>query len=106
MVLTSASYLKLLPEIEQSENICQVRTIIDASNALTARILRMNNDTLDPVDEFKRTVATVLQRLRGLAPAAVENGVCGRDARGWGRILASHDADEDSDGGSRVPSCQ
>ena len=36
-----------------------------------------NNDTLDPVNEFERTVATVLQRLRGLAPAAIENGVGG-----------------------------
>jgi hypothetical protein len=101
-VFTSASYLKLQPEIEQSENICQARTIIDASNALTARILRMNDDTLYSMNEFKRTIATILQRLRGLAPTAIENGVGSGNARGGGRILASHDADENTYGGSAV----
>ena len=68
-----------------------------ASNAITAGILRMNNDTLDPMDQLERTVTAVLQRLRGLAPAAVENGVGGRNARGGGCVLASHDADKNAD---------
>ena len=66
----------------------------------------MNNDKLDPVDEFERTVAAALQRLRGLAPAAIEIGVGCRDARGRCRILASHDADENADRGSGVAPCQ
>ena len=63
---------------------------------------RMNDDALDPVNEFERAVATVLQRLRGLAPAAIENGVGGGDASGGRCILASHDADENADRGSGV----
>ena len=45
--------------------------------SLAAILLGMNNNALDPVNEFERTVATVLQRLRGLSPAAIENGVGG-----------------------------
>ena len=37
------------------------------------------------------------QRLHGLAPAAIEDRVGGRDARGRRRILASHDADQHID---------
>ena len=52
------------------------------SNDLAAVPLRMNNDTLDSMNEFERTVIAVLQRLRGLAPATVEDGVRGGNARG------------------------
>ena len=54
----------------------------------------MDNDALDFMDQFKGSVVTALERLRGLTPAAVQNGVGGGDARGRGRILASHDADQ------------
>ena len=63
---------------------------------------RMNDDTLDPMDELERTIATVLQRLCGFAPAAIENGVGGRHAGGGRCILAAHDADENTDRGSGV----
>ena len=66
----------------------------------------INNNALDPVDQFERTVAAVLQRLRGLAPAAIENGVGGRHAGGGGRVLASHDADENADRGSGMAACE
>ena len=66
----------------------------------------MNNDALDPMNQFERTITAVLQWLRGLAPAAIENGVGGRDAGGGGRILASHDADENADCGPGMASRQ
>ena len=66
----------------------------------------MNNDALDPMNQFERTVTAVLQRLRSLAPAAIENGVGGRDAGGGSRVFAPHDADENADCGSRVAPCQ
>jgi hypothetical protein len=66
----------------------------------------MNNDALDPVDQLKRAIAAVLQRLRGLAPAAVENGIGGRDTGGGGGILAPHDADENTDRGSGMATRQ
>ena len=62
----------------------------------------MHNNALDPVNQFERALTTVLQRLPGLAPAAVENGIGGGHARGWRCILASHDADENADRGSGV----
>ena len=77
-----------------------------ASNAITAGILRMNNDTLYPMDQLERTVTAVLQRLCGLAPAAVENGVGGGNAGGGGCVLASHDADENADRGPGMAPCE
>src|SRR3954469_23553783 len=77
-----------------------------ASMPLPASPFWMHNDTLDPMDQFERTVPTILQRLRGLAPAAIENGVGGRDAGGGGGIVVSHDADENADCGSGVVPCQ
>jgi hypothetical protein len=62
----------------------------------------MNNDALDPMDEFERTIAAVLQRLCGFTPATIENGVRGGHARGRSSILASHDADENADRRSSV----
>ena len=66
----------------------------------------MNNDTLDSVDELERAVTAVLQRLRSLAPAAIEDGVGGGYAGGWRCILASHDADKNADRGSGVATCK
>ena len=66
----------------------------------------MNDDALDPMNEFERDVATVLQRLCGLAPAAIENGVGGGDTGGGGCILASHDADENADCGPGMATCE
>jgi hypothetical protein len=67
------------------------------SKTLAVGIFRVDNDALNLMDQFKGTVVGVLKRLRGLTPAAVENGVGGGDARGRGRILASHDADQHVD---------
>ena len=50
--------------------------------------------------------AAALHWLRGLAPAAIEDGVGRRDARRRGRILALHDLDEDVDGRLGVAPCQ
>jgi hypothetical protein len=44
--------------------------------------------------------------LRGLAPAAIENGVGGRHTGGGSCILASHDADENADCGPRMAACE
>ena len=42
-----------------------------ASHMLAVLLLRMNNDMLDPMDQFEHTVTTILHRLRGLVPAAI-----------------------------------
>ena len=68
--------------------------------------IRMNNDPLDPMDQLEPAIAAVLQRLRRLAPAAIEDGVGGRDAGRGRSILAPHDADENADRGSGVTTCQ
>ena len=47
----------------------------------------MNNDTLNSMDQFKRAIIAIPQRLRRLAPAAIENGVRRRHARGGRRLL-------------------
>jgi hypothetical protein len=44
--------------------------------------------------------------LCGPTPPAVEDGVGGRHASGWCRIVASHDADENADRGSSVTTCK
>src|SRR5262245_29871451 len=66
----------------------------------------MNNDALDPMNQFERAVAAVLQRLRSLAPPAIKHGVGGRYAGGWRCILAPHDADENADRRSGVAACK
>ena len=60
----------------------------------------MDNDALDSMDELERAVFAAFERLRGLAPAAIENRVGGRDTRRGGRVLAAHHADEDIDRGA------
>jgi hypothetical protein len=62
----------------------------------------VDNDTLDSMDDFERTLIAALQWLCGLAPAAVEDGVGRGNAGRRRRILAAHDPDEDVDGGFRV----
>jgi hypothetical protein len=66
----------------------------------------MDNDTLESVDQFKGAVVVIPDRLRGLAPAAVQNGVGGGNPRGSGRVLASHYADQDIERGSCMTSRQ
>jgi hypothetical protein len=66
----------------------------------------MHNDTLDAVYELERALTAVLQRLRSLAPTAIEDRVRSRYAGGWRCILASHDADENADRGSGVAACE
>src|SRR3954447_22461012 len=55
----------------------------------------MDNDALNFMDQFEGAVVTILEGLRSLAPAAVENGVCGGDACRWRRLGVAHDADKD-----------
>jgi hypothetical protein len=70
------------------------------AGGILIRAFRMHNNAFDPVNQFEPTFTAALQRLRGLSPAAIENGVGGRDAGGGGRVLAPHDADENTDRGS------
>src|SRR5882757_7379924 len=67
------------------------------SKTLAVGIFRVDNDTLNSMDQFERAVIAVLQRLRGLAPATIENGVGGGDACGGGGVLAAHDPDQHVD---------
>jgi hypothetical protein len=60
----------------------------------------MDNDALDSVDQLERAAGAVLDGLGGLAPAAIQNGVGGGNPGGGGRVLASHDADKDTERGS------
>lgn len=62
----------------------------------------MHDDALDPLNQFQHSVLAVLDRLRGLAPAAIEDGIGGRDAGRRRCILAAHDADEHPEGRSGV----
>src|SRR6266852_690414 len=76
------------------------------SNILAVGILRMDNDALDSMDQFESAVIAILDRLCGLAPAAIQNGV-GRGYPCCRRcILASHDADKDSERGLGMAACQ
>ena len=59
----------------------------------------MDNDALDSMDQFQRTVVAVADGLRGFAPAAIQNGVRGGYFRGGGGVLRSHDADQDIERG-------
>ena len=57
------------------------------------------------MDQLDRAVIAVLERLCGLAPATIENGVGGRHARCGGCVLAAHDSDQDIDRGPGVAPC-
>ena len=50
-----------------------------------------------PLNQIRHSVLAVLDRLRCLAPAAVEDRIGGRDARGRRCVIAAHDADEHTD---------
>src|SRR3979490_1079240 len=66
----------------------------------------MDNDALDSLDQFESAVIARLDRLCGLAPAAVQNGVgCGYP-RCRRCILASHDVDKDIERGFGMAACQ
>ena len=57
---------------------------------------------LNSMDQLKRTVVAILQRLGGLAPAAIEDRVGGGYARRRRRTLVAHDADQDVKRGAGV----
>ena len=66
----------------------------------------MDNDALNSVDQFERAISAALERLRGLAPAAIQDGVGGGDPRCRGCIFASHDSDQDIERGPGVAARQ
>lgn len=80
--------------------ISAVSSVVNSVSA--ARACRMHDDALDPLNQFQHSVLAVLDRLRGLAPAAIEDGIGGRDAGRRRCILAAHDADEHPEGRSGV----
>ena len=82
------------------DSFCMAQT--EASSSFLVRPFRVNDNALYPMNELDRPITAVLQRLRGFAPTAIENGVGGRDAGGGGRILAPHYGDENADCGSGV----
>ena len=65
-----------------------------------------DNDTLDTVDQFQCSLLAALDRLRRLAPAAVENGVGRRNARRHRRLGVAHDADQHVERGAGVATRQ
>jgi hypothetical protein len=69
-------------------------------------IRRMDNDALDSLDQFKSSVVAILDRLRRLAPAAIQDGIGGGDFCCGRRVLAAHHADQDIERGSGVASRQ
>ena len=66
----------------------------------------MDNDALDSMDQLQGAVVTILERLRGFTPAAIEDGIGGGYARRRGRVLGAHDADQDVDGDAGVAACE
>jgi hypothetical protein len=76
------------------------------SNILAVGIRRMDNDSLDSVDQLEGAVVAVLDRLRRFAPAAIQNGVGGGDSCCGRRVFTPHHADQDIERGSGVTSRQ
>lgn len=76
------------------------------SGVFAFRILRVNNQTLYPVDRFSDTLPSTLYRWSALTPAPIENGIRGRDTSCRRCILAAHDADQNIDCRSRVAARQ
>src|SRR5665213_1555598 len=66
----------------------------------------MDNDALDSVNQLEGAVTAVLDGLWRLAPAAVEDGVGRGYARGRGRILRAHHADQHIERGPGVAASQ
>lgn len=62
----------------------------------------MDNDALDSVDQFKGAIIAVLDRLRRLAPAAIQDGIGRGDPRRRRRFGIPHDAHQDIERGSGV----
>ena len=60
----------------------------------------MDNDALDFVDQLKRAVVAILDGLRRLAPAPIQDGVSRGDPRRGRGVFRAHDADKDIDCGS------
>src|ERR1700743_2796727 len=58
------------------------------------------------MDQFQRPFSGPFQRLRRLAPAAIQDRVSSRDTRRSGGILAAHDADQHIDRGTRMAARQ
>ena len=54
----------------------------------------MDNGALYSMNQFEGAAFAVLQGLGSFAPAPIEYGIGGGDARRSGGILASHDPDE------------
>jgi hypothetical protein len=94
-----------MPAFDQSNSSDFLAGSNNSSNALAFRIFRVDNHALNSVNHFKRTVLAALQRLSGLAPAAIENGIRSRNTRRSRCILTSHDADQHIDGRSGVATC-
>src|SRR6185437_361661 len=67
------------------------------SNTRAVGIFRVDNDTLDFLDELESAIVAILQRLHRFAPAAIEDRRRGRNARRGGRVLGLHDADQGID---------
>jgi hypothetical protein len=59
----------------------------------------MDNDALNSVDQFERAISAALERLRGLAPAAIQDRIGRGDPRRRCRIFRPHDADQDIERG-------
>lgn len=57
----------------------------------------MDNDALNSMDQFYRTVLAMLDRLHRLAPAAIEDGIGSRYARGGSSVIRTHDSYEHVD---------
>jgi len=70
------------------------------------RQLLFDFDRLDRLDQLERAGIAILERLRGLAPAAIEQGVGRRDARGGSGVLRTHDPDQDTNRCAGVASRQ
>ena len=66
----------------------------------------MDNDALNSVDQFERAISAALERLRGLAPAAIQDRIGRGDPRRRCRIFRPHDADQDIERGPGVAARQ
>src|SRR5689334_8358139 len=70
------------------------------------RLVRLHDHPLDAMDQFECAVLTGVERLRRLAPAAVEQCVGRGDARRMGRVLGAHHAGQGENRGPCMAACQ
>ncbi len=68
---------------------------------LICLVIGLHDDALDAMDQFQRAVV-VGKRLRRLAPAAIEDRVCGSNPRRRRRLAVAHDPDKDVQRRARV----